>query len=393
MRILYCALDQTVPGTKGGSVHVTAVAAGLAALGHDVHVLTTRGDGPFPASGAHWIDMPPPFNRPELRWAKRREVETLARSLNPDVIMERYYNFGGEGILTAKRLGALAVLEVNAPVIDHPGSRKALVDAMLLVRPMQRRRERIVAASDAIVTPSASILPAGTPRDRIVEIEWGADTERFHPDATGPLPFVRPDGTLAVFAGAFRSWHGAIHLAAALRALQARGRTDIGALFIGDGPELPRVRAEAQGLRNVVFTGAVPHEHMPVYLAAADIGVAPFDLGAHKPLSLGFYWSPLKMFEYMAAGLPVVAPAADRIPQLVEGGVEALLYQPAAPVEGLAGALERLTDPQLRARLGAGARARVERDYSWRAHCERLDQAMQHAVRRRSQHGRRGDGG
>ncbi len=48
MRILYCAIDQTVPGTTGGSVHVLAVASGLAALGHDVHALVTPGDDPFP---------------------------------------------------------------------------------------------------------------------------------------------------------------------------------------------------------------------------------------------------------------------------------------------------------------------------------------------------------
>ena len=48
MRILYVAIDQTVPGTLGGSVHVAAVAGGLAALGHDVHVLVTPGPLPFP---------------------------------------------------------------------------------------------------------------------------------------------------------------------------------------------------------------------------------------------------------------------------------------------------------------------------------------------------------
>ena len=70
---------------------------------------------------------------------------------------------------------------------------------------------------------------------------------------------------------------------------------------------------------------------MPACLAAADIGVAPFDVDAHAPLALGFYWSPLKIFEYMAAGLPVVAPAVDRIPSLVAHEREGLLYNPAAP--------------------------------------------------------------
>ena len=377
MRILYCAIDQIVPGTKGGSVHVTAVAEGLAALGHEVHVLVTPGDGSMPVThGVHWIPMSPPLGSSKLRWLRRGAVRELSARIRPDVIMERYYNFGGEGILSAREIGARAVLEVNAPVIDHPGSPKALVDRALVVRPMQRRRERICAASDLIVTPSAAILPPGTPRAKVIELEWGADTDRFHPGAEGPLPFMRPPGVLAVFAGAFRSWHGAANLARAIRELESRGRTDIGALFIGNGPELARVKTEAANSANITFTGAIAHDRMPACLVAADIGVAPFDLGAHKPLALGFYWSPLKIFEYMAAGLPVVAPAADRIPRLVEGGVEGLLYQPASPVVGLADALARLTDATLRKRLGAAARERAVRDYSWRAHCEALARAI-----------------
>ena len=382
MRILYCALDQTVPGTTGGSVHVAAVAEGLAALGHDVHVLTTHGRGPWPSGSVNWVEMPPPLGKPQLRWARSGDVAALAKSLRPDVIMERYYNFGGEGVLTAKSVGAVAVLEVNAPVIDYPGSRKALLDRVLLIKPMERRRQRIVAASDLIVSPSAAILPRGTPAKKVLELEWGADTERFRPGAAGPLPFTPPKGIVAVFAGAFRTWHGAVQLARALRVLRERGRTDVGALFIGDGPELPHVRAEAGTLTNVVFTGALPHDRMPSALAMAHIGVAPFDLGAHKPLSLGFYWSPLKIFEYMSSGLPVVAPAADRIPSLVEGGVEGLLYQPASPIEGLAGALDRLRDEALRQRLGVAARQRALRDYSWRAHCETLDRAIRERWRR-----------
>src|SRR3990170_6817323 len=130
MRILYCAADQTVPGTKGGSVHVTAVAEGLAALGHEVHAMVTPG-GPFPHGPVTWLAMPPPFGRKELRWASAGSVKRLAARLQPDVIMERYYNFGGEGIGAASRARATAVLEVNAPVIDYPGSAKHIIDRAL----------------------------------------------------------------------------------------------------------------------------------------------------------------------------------------------------------------------------------------------------------------------
>jgi glycosyltransferase involved in cell wall biosynthesis len=375
MKILYSAIDQVLPGTKGGSVHVTAVAEGLAALGHELCVLVTRGKGELPAGAVRWIGMSPPLGMNQLRWARSAAVKQIAVRERPDVIMERYYNFGGEAILHARTLGARAVLEVNAPAIDHPGSNKARLDRALIVRPMQRRRARLCAAADLIVTPTSAILPAGTPPSRVLEVEWGADTERFRPGASGPLPFAPPGGTVAVFAGAFRSWHGAIHLARAVRRLRERGRSDIAALFIGDGPELPRVRQAAAGLDQVVFTGALPHDLMPAALAAAHIGVAPFDIGAHKPLALGFYWSPLKMFEYMSAGLPVVAPAVARIPQLVEHGREGLLYDP-TDAEALASALERLADRQLRERLGGAARQRAVRDYSWQAHCEKLDRAL-----------------
>lgn len=375
MRILYSAIDQTVPGTKGGSVHVTAVAEGLAALGHEMHVLVGRGDEPFPAGPVNWIAMRPPLGAKQLRWARRGAVRRIAERLRPDVIMERYYNFGGEAVVHARALHARAVLEVNAPVIDHPGSAKARVDGALLVRPMQRWRERLCAAADLIVTPAAAILPAATPVSKVLEAEWGADTDRFHPGADGTLPFTPPPGVVAVFAGAFRSWHGAIHLARALRRLRERGRHDISALFIGEGPELPAVQSEASGLENVVFAGALPHARMPAALARAHIGVAPFDLGAHGPLALGFYWSPLKLFEYMASGLPVVAPAVARIPALVAHGREGLLYDP-TDASALAAALEQLAEPRLRQTLGAAARERAVRDYSWRAHCEALDRRL-----------------
>jgi len=385
MKILYSAIDQTVPGTKGGSIHVAAVAEGLAALGHDVTALVTTGSGgTSPAdSRVRWIGLPPPLGSTHLRMARAPRIARLIAGLRPDVVMERYHNFGGEAITAARSVGALAVLEVNAPVVDYPGSRKALVDA-LLFRPMQRWRDRLCALADIIVTPSASILPPNTPLARVRVLEWGADTDRFHPNATGGLPFERPStATVAIFAGAFRAWHGAVDLVRAIRALRTQGRQDIGAVLIGDGPELPRVRAEASGIGNIVLTGALPHDVIPAALAAADIGVAPFNPSAHAPLSLGFYWSPLKVFEYMASGLPVVAPAIERMQALVGQRREGVLYDPAAP-GALADALVELTSAPLRTRLGAAARERAVRDYSWAAHCRALDAAFTDARRTRS---------
>src|SRR5262245_60440527 len=128
MKVLYSAIDQPVPGTKGGSIHVAAVAEGLAALGHEVTALIAPGDGAPRASGVRWIPMAPPFGSPHLRLLRSGTIETLARGIRPDAIIERYHNFGGEAIRLARTIGAVGVLEVNAPVVGHPGPSKALLD-------------------------------------------------------------------------------------------------------------------------------------------------------------------------------------------------------------------------------------------------------------------------
>ena len=385
MTIVYAALDQRVPGTLGGSVHVQAVAEGLAALGHQVHVLVDQG-GTWPSGPAHnpvhWHVMTPPFGQAVLRWTRAGAVADLARRVGANVIMERYYNFGGEGVRAARRLGIPSVVEVNAPIIDYPGSTKSRVDRALLFEPMRRWRDALCRGTDLFVTPSRGILPSWIDPSKVLEAEWGADVDHFTPAATGPLPFTRdPNRVLCVFAGAFRSWHGVVQLSASLARLHAQGEHRLGAVFIGDGPERAHAEYAARDVPGVTFTGAVPHTDLPQCLAAADIGVAPFDPGKHKPLTLGFYWSPLKIFEYMSSGLPVVAPRLPRIAHLVGDNEQGVLYDPADP-RTLDAALVQLTDDALRARLGRSARERAVAQYSWRAHCEHIDARLQSLIRR-----------
>jgi hypothetical protein len=126
MRILYCAIDQVVPAAHGGAVHVASVAEGLSALGHEVHVLASPNRGvPFPSrNNVAWWPVEPPLGDRKLRLLRTGEVLRRARVLRPDVVIERYYNFGGEGLIAARKTRAVAVLEVNAPVVDYPGSAK-----------------------------------------------------------------------------------------------------------------------------------------------------------------------------------------------------------------------------------------------------------------------------
>ena len=95
-----CALDQTVPGMLGGSVHVQSVAEGLAALGHEVHVAVQPG-GAWPAGRVHWHAMAPAVRPRRAALDAPGRLRRWRGTCRADIVIERYYNFGGEGVLAA----------------------------------------------------------------------------------------------------------------------------------------------------------------------------------------------------------------------------------------------------------------------------------------------------
>jgi glycosyltransferase involved in cell wall biosynthesis len=300
--------------------------------------------------------------------------------------MERFYNFAGAGVLPAHRKEIPVLLEVNAPMMDPHGSLKSRIDKALLGS-MRRWAVRQAKWSAAIVTPLNTTVPPEVARDKIHELPWGANVEQFDPcirvTRKGELDALALDlglvrkGPVAAFLGSFRSWHGVAHFAEAARMLLSQG-SDLSFLAIGGGPELGPLKELVAGWGlppgRFVFAGAQPHDLVPDYLALADIGVAPFDLAAHAPLrEFGFYWSPLKVFEYMSMSMPVATVDIAPLNGIVRDGREGLLY-PTGDIKALAKAIGKLAeDKSLAERMGASGRERVVQNYSWRAHCLALD--------------------
>ena len=390
MRVLYCALDQVVPGTTGGSTHVRAVADGLARLGHEVHVLTRQGAGGFPGRRARDGRGRPPLarrcrhsaRRPHLRLLKAPAVRApRAAPVRPDVVIERYHNFGGEGVLAARAVGARAVLEVNAPVIDHPGSAQgaarsraaAAADATLARARLPSRgpvRHALGARSSRRGCPASA-----SPRSSGAPTPSGSD-----PGAGGPRAVRTPRRARWSPSSPARSGRGTAPSAwrAPWPSWTPRDRTRVHAVFVGDGPERPRTREAAEhGSRGSTFTGALPYDAMPACLAAADVGVAPFDVAAHPPLQLDFYWSPLKVFEYMASGLPGAwRPASRAWRHWSSDGARAAstpLRDPSGLADALAHCARRRAPPRMGPRRTRARRARLRlatrTARGWTRHC------------------------
>jgi glycosyltransferase involved in cell wall biosynthesis len=382
MKVLYVATDQHVPGSTGGSVHVEEVACGLARCGHAVHVVA-RGegakDGEFQVHRGGTL-----ISHPMFRWTAGRSVWTIIERLGIDVVLERYYNFAGEGVRSAHRSGVPAVLEVNSPVMDHPGSLKAWIDGALLFHPMRRLREEQCRKASALVTPLPAIIPETVPRRKVHQIHWGANVERFRPElapkgSAAELPFP-PDARVVVFSGSFRPWHGAdVLVRAGARVLESHRGEKAFFLFLGDGRSYKDVAREVRRLgveSRCHLAGSVPYAEMPFYLARCHIGVAPYQPSRHGQLQLGFYWSPLKIFEYMASGLPVITLDIDPLREIIRSGREGFLFDE-RDERGLADAItELVASPGLAAEMGRSARERVVSHYSWQIHCKKLEQVL-----------------
>ena len=371
VRILYTAVDTPIPGVHGGSVHVLELCRRLSRRGHDVHIMAPRDEASdrVVASATleecgsghlHMHEMVRP--RPFLEWTAVSEVERHARSVEPDVVVERFYTFSGAGIWAAHRLGIPSVLEVNSPARPYPGSWRDRLDRISLVRPIDRWRRRQLTWGDAVYATSKHLLPPDM-HSRVTIVTNGVDIDRFRPGTSSPTH----NGPLrCVYASSFRSWHGAEDLVRAVAICMDRG-VDLRVTCLGTGPRWVAAREAASRagiLSRIDFIGQVPFDRVPEYFADADVGLAPFNPAAFSALKLGWFWSPIKIFEYLAAGLSIVTIDIAELRALIPSSVAR--FYPAGNVVGLADQLSGLAANRAAlVRSRPIARLLAESRYTW----------------------------
>ena len=286
---------------------------GSPALGHEVTALITPGEGPPRPSRVRWVPMAPPFGSSHLRLLRSGDDRGASRAaIRPDAIIERYHNFGGEASARRAKPNARGACSRSTRRSSiTPGSSKALLDRALAGRadaplaraPLRARRsdrhaERARSCRAAIPRASASTCSNGAPT-RSASV----------PVPAAQPPFVAPGRRhVAVFAGAFRRGMARSTSSRRSRSCARAAAATSAPCSSATAPSCRACAQAARGLDTIVSPARCRTTGCRRRSPRADIGVAPFDIGAHAPLSLGFYWSPLKMFEYMASGLPVVAP-------------------------------------------------------------------------------------
>ncbi len=426
MKIAYVCADPGVPvlGNKGASIHVREFTEALVEMGHQVHIYSvsgtangaaalqpnttraaltvlppsedTRRTASLFASGLARLDSQHDhthlFSEAQHILADPEFINTalpLMRDFAPDLLIARHALFSKAGLTLARSLDCPCVLEVNAPLIEE----RRRYWGLTLEREAEAVERTVFAGVDQLVAVSegvrAYLLRYDAPFDRIVVLPNGVNLAHFHPEVDGSPVRHRYEleGKLVIgFSGSLKPWHGVDLLLRAFASVYntlSRREQAGGAmphlLIIGDGPQreqLMQLSHELEVSAAVTFTGVVPHAEIPVYLAALDIAVAPY------VFSDEFYFSPLKVMEYLAMGRATIAPRLGQLPSLLQSiaGPCGLLYS-ADNQHELAAALLRLSDDgELRRRLGTRAAAQARLRPSWQTIAQQI---IERAVRGR----------
>jgi glycosyltransferase involved in cell wall biosynthesis len=362
MRILY---SHRIQSRDGQAVHVEEMVAALRAAGHDVCVVgppsfahSTFGESNpitdmvrriFPSLLSELAELA--YNVP----ATRRLLRAW-REFQPDFVYERYNLFHLAGSYLSRRHGAYLLLEVNSPLAAERSRHGGLS-----MKPLAHWIEGFTWRSAARVLPVTAVLgdiveKTGVEHTRITVVPNAIVPERFPPRAADA------DRIVLGFVGFVRHWHG---LNAVLDAM-ASDPLPLDLVVIGDGPALPTLRGQAAALglgERVRFTGVVPHDRVPALITGFSIALQP---------RVTEYASPLKIFDYMAAGCAIVAPAQANIREVLTHEATALLFEPDQPAF-MWDAVRRLAaDPALRTRLGRAAREAALAHHTWDGNARKI---------------------
>lgn len=379
LKILYICSDPGVPvfGRKGCSTHVRETCLVLRDLGHDVRLVCSNAEGDAAGRDELNVLSVEAFRSKKLGFDLRhalvdRRIEKNARDLiehwKPDVIYERYSLYGKAGYNIAKAYGLPHVLEVNALMTDEQSDRIRFGGiARAVERKILQQARHIIVVSDPLRDQIGEIRGS---KGNISRIPMGVDLEKFNDtiDATATRAELGlTDKYVIGYVGTLTGWHGIKLLYGLAAKLKEMDVKDFQILVVGGDPRRlanHRRRVSQEGLEGTIhFMGPVAHSEVPRYIRSMDVTLIPDTT----------YWSaPSKMFEYQGCGVPIVAPRYPAVEGAMEDGVEGLIFEP-RNVEAMAEAVAELyAHPERRKQMGREARARAEREHSWRSVGEKV---------------------
>ncbi|MCA9455454.1 MAG: glycosyltransferase family 4 protein [Nitrospiraceae bacterium] len=296
----------------------------------------------------------------------------LARSViheRPDFIYERYALNNFSGVVVSRLWKIPIIVEVNAPLYVEQAELGQLAIkwvARILEKWICSHATQALAVSGVL---KEILVSQGVPSHKITVMPNGIDFGNFNPDVSGVevrKQYGLKDSVVIGFVGWFRPWHGVEMLLDILQDLLSANK-DVKFLMIGDGPIYDELvqKAKDLGIWDAVrFTGSLPHEKIPSYIAAMDIAVQP-----RAPR----YACPMKVLEYMGMGKCIVAPFQPNICEVLEDKISGFLFLPEDKNNLRQVMLTLINNKKLQEETGMQAFSAVQsRKLSWKGNAEKV---------------------
>lgn len=383
MRILY---HHRIRSKDGQYVHLEELVHALEELGHEVILVGPRAvessrfgsdagivallKRTLPRHAYEFLEFVYAFGA-YLRLRK------AVRQHRPDCLYERYNLFLPSGVWIKRRFGLPMLLEVNSPLLDE----RRQYGGLALVK-LARWSERFAWREADRVLPVTEVLAdrirkEGVSESNIVVIPNGVDLARFNPtDRDRAKRQFGVQGRLVLgFTGFLREWHGLDRVVEFI----ADRRRDLSChlMIVGEGPArsaLEKLARERCVQDRFTFTGVVDRHRVADYVAAFDVALQP---------AVVSYASPLKLFEYMAMGCAIVAPASPNIQEILTDQENALLFTP-GDTQAFADAVEKVCqNSQLRKSIGQRAMDTiVTRGFTWENNARRVAELFSQLLHR-----------
>lgn len=303
----------------------------------------------------------------------RGRLVRAGREFRPDGIYERYAFGNRGGLMAAKKLGIPLVLEVNSPMVLELTRTRGLSFpswGKRVEEEVYRGADRVCVVTDVL---GQALVGMGVDPKKVVRTPNGVHWEQYaNPDPEAArinLGIENISGPVLGFVGWVRDWH---RLDLVVDALGKGALKGAHLVIIGGGPALMSLARQAEELSvrdSVHLVGPRLHREIPGLLAAFDVGLVP---------AINPYASPLKLHEYMAAGLPTVAPDQPNLREVLVHGREALLFTPGDGTALLEACQRLVDDASLRESLGVAARQSIlDQDLTWEGNVRRVEKAME----------------
>ena len=390
---LFLRTDHWFHVQSGGSVgHLRGVIDGLRQVGYHTQVVSTDylvGVAPHQDFACCAPVYKIGRNLPEMNELRYNEellsfVRRQWQQWQPAFIYQRYSLGNYTGVHLKDLFGVPYVCEYNGSFAwmtqNWAGKRlfhEGLINKIELLN---------LHAADLVVVVSKpmfhELIARGIAAEKILVNPNGVDPEQYSPAIDGASIRQRyqfADKIVVGFIGTFGPWHGAEVLADAFGQLLHQFpdlRERLRLLLIGDGVTMSQVKENLKKWQvqdYTVLTGSIPQQQGPVHLAACDILASPH---VPNPDGTPFFGSPTKLFEYMAMGKGIVASDLEQIGEILQHDHSAWLVKPGDTVSLALGIKQLVDDTHLRQRLGKVARQEVVEKFTWRAHTEKIIQAL-----------------